>query len=251
MKNAILIAACFAAGLSGANVQPLLSGLGKIIFPGTAPPATIAASSGGLTYTAGGTNQGHTFVSTGTGGVLLDYNSAAPPAPWLNQNLQIAGKDATAPQLTIDAFGSFPVVTFRRANGTNASKSGILLSNPLMDIDVLGYGSTGYGSSERARIIASAAENWTDTAQGTTMSLAVTAPGGTTLSNVINITSTGVGILGSNSYPLDVVGDVNASGVFRVGGTAGVATTIIHTKNQSGVNCTVTVTGGLVTANGC
>src|SRR6516162_5819093 len=69
MRNGILISLCFIAGLAGANVQPILTGAGKLIFPETTPSATISAASGALTVAAGGSNQSVVVKPSGTGAV--------------------------------------------------------------------------------------------------------------------------------------------------------------------------------------
>ena len=70
-RHAILVAVCFAAGLLGSNVQPVLTGAGKILFPENATPANITASSGAITIAAGGSNQNVVTSPSGTGFTVL------------------------------------------------------------------------------------------------------------------------------------------------------------------------------------
>jgi hypothetical protein len=67
----LLFAIALAGGLAGANLQPVLTGAGKILFPGTTPVASISALSGALTIASGGTNQDLTLSPSGTAHVLV------------------------------------------------------------------------------------------------------------------------------------------------------------------------------------
>ncbi len=62
----------------------------------------------------------------------------------------------------------------RRAEGTMASPSALLLNDNFFALQGRGYGTTGFSSSSRAYIKFFAAQNWTDTAQGSYISLATT-----------------------------------------------------------------------------
>ncbi len=62
----------------------------------------------------------------------------------------------------------------RRAEGTLASPSALLLNDNFFALQGRGYGATGFSSSSRAYIKFFAAQNWTDAAQGSYISLATT-----------------------------------------------------------------------------
>src|SRR6516164_9788278 len=66
-KNLSLIFFCFLAGLFGANVTPILTGAGKLIFPETSPSASLSASGGSLTVAAGGTTKSILLLPSGGG----------------------------------------------------------------------------------------------------------------------------------------------------------------------------------------
>jgi len=112
--------------------------------------------------------------------LTLSGNSAAPPAPESGVIAHICGPDSTQSLLRVDAFGSNPAVRMYRANGTNASKSAISTDNVICSYAGLGYGATGYSSDSRGAIAIQASENWTDSAQGTYLTLQVTNTGTTT-----------------------------------------------------------------------
>lgn len=101
-RDAFVVFLCFVAGMAGSNVQPVLTGAGKILFPENATPATISASSGALTLAAGGTNQNVSITPSGTGiGQVtrpLLVGSAGPGSsaqftvhPGTNENLAVTG----------------------------------------------------------------------------------------------------------------------------------------------------------------
>ena len=67
--------------------------------------------------------------------------------------------------LRFDNFGSYPTLSFNRANGTKASPSAVLSSDELSRIDFGGYNGSSYVTG--ARLAASSRENWTGSANGT------------------------------------------------------------------------------------
>jgi hypothetical protein len=88
MKNALLISLCFIAGLAGANVQPILSGAGKLIFPEASPSATLSAASGALTVAAGGNNKNLILTPSGTGVAIVNASAGSSNA---NASLDAGG----------------------------------------------------------------------------------------------------------------------------------------------------------------
>ncbi|MFA6096177.1 MAG: tail fiber domain-containing protein [Candidatus Paceibacterota bacterium] len=81
------------------------------------------------------------------------------------------------------------------ARGTQASPTASQLDDLLGVFGAKGYGATGFSAWSKAVIMMKAAENWTDSAQGTYMLFATTAAGGTTRSERMRITDAGyVGI---------------------------------------------------------
>ncbi len=77
-RDLFIIVLCFVAGMAGANVQPLLTGAGSILFPETSPHAQIRAAGGALTLGAGGANQDVDLAPSGTGFSLLRGSAAVP-----------------------------------------------------------------------------------------------------------------------------------------------------------------------------
>ena len=86
-KNFTLIFFCFLAGLFGANVTPILTGAGKLIFPETSPSASLSASGGQLTIAAGGTNKNILLQPSGTTGAV-----GISTTPGAGNQLDVAGQ---------------------------------------------------------------------------------------------------------------------------------------------------------------
>lgn len=116
-----------------------------------------------------------------SGFTTVSKNSTALQAPTLTSVMQISEASGLATRVLIDAYGSGPLIDFRRANNTPASPSAVPLDNTIGGITGMGYGTTGYGSTPRARIVFNAAENWTDTAQGAYITFQTTSIGATTI----------------------------------------------------------------------
>lgn len=74
--------------------------------------------------------------------------------------------------VAIDSAGTFgPIISMRRANGTQASKTAISANFALGTIEFYGTDSTSYLSNPSANIIASATENWGASAHGTSITI--------------------------------------------------------------------------------
>jgi hypothetical protein len=111
-----------------------------------------------------------------TGPVVIKTNTAPTlPAPLTGMVLQLGGVDGTPTRLEIDGFAQTGAVSFRRADGTAAVRTAVLSGEIIGSLGFSGYGATGYG--ERAYFNAGAAENWTDTSQGTFFHWSTTANG--------------------------------------------------------------------------
>ena len=185
---------------------------------GTLQAAQEPAHTGDVTNTAGSLAlavaaiQGTTVTgTTGTGRVVfqtsptiatsltITANSGGLPAGPSGTILQIGAADSTISRVLIDSFASSPVLTFRRADTSNASKSNVSTDESLGSINVFGYGATGYSSGNRASLNMYAAESWTDSAQGTYFTVNTTTKGGTTTAEHFRVSDAGsVGIGNTN-----------------------------------------------------
>jgi trimeric autotransporter adhesin len=92
-----------------------------------------------------------------------------------------------------DALGALPVV-YRAARGTPASPSPVQTNDILGGLAVRGYGATGF-TQGRGQVMYKAAENWTDSANGTYLQFTTTPAGSVTWAERMRIDATGnVGI---------------------------------------------------------
>lgn len=235
-----ILALLILQALPAANVAPVLSSVGKILFPENSTSAYLQAASGELTVAAGGSNKSVVLRPTGSGSAILD------------------------------SFGNSPIYIGRRAEGTSASKTAVTTDLPLAQLSGFGYGATGYSSAGRAIIRLNAGENWSDAAQGAYIVFLTTPIGGTAVAEMARIFGSGGMSLGSTTdpgatnlsvigkiaagtataptYAVDATGDVNVTGVFRKGGTAGTSASYSFRNGAGSGSCSVTVSGGIITA---
>lgn len=110
---------------------------------------------------------------------VINYNTGALPAPpGTGTVLQLGAADTNSTRILLDTFGASSTITptfaGRSARGTNASKTAVQSGDVLVQFSGLGYGATGYSSSNRGAFSLTAAENWSDTAQGSKFTLSTT-----------------------------------------------------------------------------
>jgi len=121
--------------------------------------------------------------------------------------------------IAIDGYGAVGINFIgRRAEGTLAAPSAILNGDNIMAMQGRGYGATKFSTSSRAYMKFFAAENWTDAAQGTYISLATTPTGTAATAERLRITAAGNVGIGTTApaYPLSVNGVIQSSaGGFR------------------------------------
>ena len=131
---------------------------------------------------------------------IVNANTALPAtAPLAGTSLWVTGADAATNRITLDGFGASGNFTFRTSNGTAAAPTATLANGILGTIAAFGYGATAYPSTSRSSMVFYAAENWTDTAQGTYQTFLTTAIGATTNTERMRIDSSGNLLLGSTS----------------------------------------------------
>lgn len=120
-------------------------------------------------------------------------------------NFQIGMADSIPGGMGIDTFNAFGVFDFRRANGTAASPTALQSGNIIGVIGNLGYGTTGYkGGTPQIRFYAQ--ENWTDSAQGSYISLMTNANGTAAVGGVterLRITDAGLIVTGGLAATLN------------------------------------------------
>jgi hypothetical protein len=235
MRNALLISLCFIAGLAGSNVQPILTGAGSLIFPEASPSASISAASGALSVAAGGSGKNVILKPTGSGCVQLFADSPAITLCDSSGQITVAsGGTNQNINLTPSGTGAVHLV------GTNFPE--LLLDNGA------GIGQKNIAGTSRNLLSHYSDDNvYLDNADGP---IHLRPNGGSYTFNTSSFTNTG----GTGSYAVDITGDINASGVFRKGGTAGVgigSTITVCTSGACATSCSLIFSGGIRTGGTC
>jgi hypothetical protein len=144
------------------------------------------------------TNTGNVGIGTTAPGAKLTVssNTQAAPAGLTGTTAHIVGANGATTRLLVDAFGPVAAsIDMRKANNTAGSPTAVGANEILGQLTWQGRGATSYNGGSRAKIIATAAENYTDTAQGAFMTFHVTPTGGLTAVEAMRIASSGfVGI---------------------------------------------------------
>ena len=153
-------------------------------------------------------------------------------------DIYIVGANAANTRITQDAYGtgSYGIYTARSARGTAASPTASQSGDTLSQFTGRGYGATGFGTASTGRFDVTAAENFTDTAQGTYASVFVTAIGANSPTEAFRFGPAGQFGIGAGTY--------GASGYSLVSGGASAA------PSWSQISLTTGVTGTLPVANG-
>ena len=104
------------------------------------------------------------------------------------------------PCIYADAFNQMPSIRFRRIN---SGSPGVVARNNLMSLGATGHDGTNLSVTNRAVITATAEENWSTTAQGTSFYITTTAP--TTVTTTEKFRITGAGNIGNGKIILQMV----------------------------------------------
>ncbi|HEY7416786.1 MAG TPA: hypothetical protein VH593_16490, partial [Ktedonobacteraceae bacterium] len=123
-------------------------------------------------------------------------------------------------------FGSGNVGNFqgRSARGTSGSPTASQSDDAIARFSAVGYGATAYAASFRAAITHYAAENWTDSAQGTYTELATTPTGSTTAAVRFRIGPAGQWGIGGATYG-------SSGNLFKSGGSGAAPSWQDHTAD--------------------
>lgn len=201
-----------------------------------------------------GTEQLRVDAATGS----LGIGTAAPVFP-----LHVSTPTGVT-RAVVDSYGALgSAIVGRHARGTSAAPTASQLADPISAFTGRGYGATAFASASRGIFQVSAAETWTDTAQGTYLQLYTTAVGGVVTTEKVRVTDAGFVGVGTTtpSKHLDVAGDIAISTVgsglyikeganatmgrsVLVGGTVTVSTTKVTAASE--IFLTTNVPGGVV-----
>ncbi len=204
------------ASISIANLAPITPGLLGFAGTGTGAVTSLTTLPSGLTIPAA--------ASISTSGVLtLSANAVAVPTPVIpTAQMNIANSDGAATSMSLTAFGNGANATsnilLSSTRGTGASPSASLSGDNLGQFQWRGYGATSYAATKRASINGVAAENWTDTAQGTYFSFYTTPTGTTSTAEQMRLSAAGYLGIGTTgpAQRLDVAGAIAISGTTAI-----------------------------------
>ena len=157
-------------------------------------------------------------VPAGSTTLLTVSANSTVPTPVSPTLLSITGADGASAAMTLDAFGSAGTIRFRASGGTAASPTALLANAVIGQFSARGYGSTAY-STGRASLSFYAAENWSDTAQGTRIGFNTTLSGSTTLAERFSVENDGqVKVTASLSSTSSTTGALVVAGGVGIGG---------------------------------
>ncbi len=216
--SAFLRADVTAAAAPVAYVNPAtVTSAATDIATTTAISATSASTGYLPVFTDGGGDLGNSALNqmnVGTASNPVWNLGIGTSAPSFNLHV-VSTLDPGA--VTIDGYG-FVGLNFigRRAEGTPTAPKGVLLNDNLVTLQGRGYGTSGFSTSSRAYVKLFAAENWSDTAQGTYISLATTAT--TTNTEMERLRITAAGLVGIGTAAPDQMLTVNGSVHSTTGG---------------------------------
>jgi hypothetical protein len=125
--------------------------------------------------------------------VVINAASPTPPPVPIDASvlLQLVGPTGLGARLEMDGYAGSPQFNTRRANGTAAAPTAVKAGDGLAVFSGRGYGATGWSASNRAVVSMLAAENWTDTAQGSEIQFQTTPLGSIATATVWKFTSEG------------------------------------------------------------
>ena len=209
---------------------------------------------------------GQGAINATTLDTILTINENTDTPIVSNATVHLSGTTGKSAIYGADSFGTTVGSIFytRKARGTSASPTAAQQGDGLGYFIGRGYGATGYNFAATAPQASGlgiyASENYTDTAQGTFLTLS-TVNNGATLANVAvkveqngNVVITaGTPSTTTNTGALVVLGGVGMIGALNVAGTSTFGSTTLHNANvviNSGADSVSTTTGALVIPNG-
>lgn len=223
-------------------------------FDATMGPASTSTTGGGGTVVAGANiivTSGST-VAVANSPTISVVTTTAPavfnggthiPASFPTATALEVTSDSGAVAAAIDTFGGVPRLISRRANGTPAAPSGVILNDTLFSTMSFGYGASAYSTGGRALFNVIATENWSNTAQGAAQTFQVTANGGTVTTEALRINHNGDILIGSTADA--------GTGKLQVTGTAAIdVLTLGTTAPFSGIGTGLAISGGLLVNTG-
>ena len=188
-----------------------------------------------------------------SGSLAIGVNAAVHQVPDGTLNLEV-----------LDSVAATSGYVGRRANGTFAAKTGVLINNEIAGFHALGYGTTAYASTYQASMQIYASENFTDTAKGTFIRFTTTLIGTVVPVEAVRIWDMGdvsiggpyaaeslrvYNVVGSTRW-IKASGSVAGNPTLDVsGGKLGIAATLVLSKATL-VETSIALTDGAAAASG-
>lgn len=180
------------------------------LLAGRATPQTFAfgtasgAATGYLTSTAHATKGKYFLNAAGT--IAVDEVNVrlgvgvASPSYKVHIATEFGSSSSTNLLGAFDVYGDTSRWTFRMANGTQASPTQTLAGDYIGNVNFRGYHSGGaFNTNANVAIAGRADENFTSTAQGTSLDISTTPVGATVPATVVHISSEGALIMGAHA----------------------------------------------------
>lgn len=168
-----------------------------------------------------------------TSPITLSLNTTSPPTALSGTMAHIVAADGSSPRVATESFAQGGQFAFRRANGTNASPSALAANDLIGNIAAFGYGATGYATGNRGFIGFYAAENWTDSAQGSYLGFATSATGAASAPEKMRLDPSGNLLLGGTAARGTTPGSAHLD-LFNGTAPAGTLTNGISLYSSSG-----------------
>lgn len=146
------------------------------------------------------------YVGIGTtvpaGLVTVNQNTTTtPPAvPSAGTMLQLVAADANVTRALVDSFGAANAFTGRRADGTLASRTGVVLNDVLAQFNGIGYNSAAAYNNACADVRILATETHSGTAMGSKIDFRTTSNTTLTIASALTLDQDKSAIFGGNVY---------------------------------------------------
>lgn len=175
---------------------------GSVVFAGAS--GTYSQNASNFFWDNVNTRLGiHTNTPDATFTVMSETQTAIPPGALpAGTDVHIIGANNAETRITQDAFGTgnYPAFTGRHSRGTAASPTATQADDVLSQFTGRGYGTSTYNSASTGILQFAAAENFTNTDQGTYASFRLTATGAASPAEVLRIGPVGQIGVGGSAY---------------------------------------------------
>lgn len=209
-------------------VSNTMTGTGDVMM--SANPVTTGTFTGAISNWSGAMALTSTLTVSGTANSQVVFGNITEAAFQTNEILTVSGG-----VIRTVRYGSASSLNIFRANGTFGSASAVLTGEIVGGTNFFGYGASQY-TAATASIYAAATENFTNTAMGTRVIIAVTPNSSTTQATEMTIAATGVSI----AHTLTVSGNTDLQSAVTSAG----AITFTGTTDSTSVSTGILIVSG-------